>query len=289
VQTTEKQEEKKTPEYGKIVLLKDRGPSLPLGTMDPTTGGWVRSMAHHTWKFAHEKKLALLREKDPKANLAQYVSTILATMFTQLGAHDLGAIDDKKLHERRALVSSMFMGDVFYAYVWLRIAALGHELQMQLTCPHCRESYPFVADLNTLSVRCFEKIEDARWTYTLHDPFTTRGGLVTGLVLGPPRWNVLEKAPAGSMDLGLVKQLLVQGSVQGIVANGETRTDIALSSVELDEMTKWDIEALANGIGAHNLGPLMAIEDRCTNERCEREVRVPIDWGYDGFFAASSS
>jgi len=289
VQTDEKQATTEKKPFGIITTLAERGPVLPLGTIDPTTGAWRRSMVHNRWNFATEKKIALLREKNPKANLAQYVGMVLATMYSELGAHNLAAHDDKHFSDRRALVSSMFMGDVFYAYVWLRTAVLGHELKIKITCPHCQESYPFVADLRTVEVRSFEKLDDALYTYQLHDPIEMRGGVVSGLLLGPPRWNAFEQAPPGSPDVGLVKFGLVRSALQGLVVEGEVRKDVAPSSDELDEMSKWDLEHIASEIGARALGPKMAIEDSCQNERCGRELKLPLDWGYDGFFAASST
>lgn len=263
-------------------LLKDLGPRLPLGVID-SSGAYVKDLAVRPWRLKEERELGEIRDQNRDANVAQFVSMVLGTMCTRIGTHELETI---KLPERRVIVSQMFMGDVFFAYIWLRIQALGPELKVDLTCPNCSSKFPFSADLETIEVTSAETLSDALWEYKLHHPFSLRSRQIERLQLGPARWNGLEMmSNSGSLNTGAAKAGIIRASVHGIPDKDGKFTSTALGEYELDEMSKRDIEEISNQIDKHAIGANMAIEGKCT--KCRYSFKMPIDWGYDGFFAVS--
>ena len=215
--------------------------------------------------------------------MAQYVGMVLGTMCTRLGSHDFESAE-LKMEQKRLAIGQMFVGDVFYAYVWLRIQALGAELVLNLTCPQCNKKIEnFVADLDSVEVEVADTLDDACWDYELKNPLTIRGETVSHLVLGPARWNAIELVKGGGR--GVAKPLIIKAAIQSL-GTKEDNKRIALTETELDELTKRDIEAMVSQIDNRSIGPSMAIEGTC--KACARDFRLPIDWGYDSFFGDSS-
>lgn len=269
----------------KKITLQEQGPRLPLGIID-TNGDYIKDIATKRWRMAEERELGDMRDRNRDVNVAQFVSMVLSTMCNKMGTHNF---ESMKHEERRVVVSQMFMGDVFYAYVWLRMKTLGNELHLNLTCPQCRNKFPFVADLNTIEVDVCDKLDDALWTYELKEPFDIRGKSVTSLLLGPARWTSLESMKSGVMNTGAAKAGVILGSIHGI-ANWKDKEGkpqkVALSESELDEMVKLDIEGITNRIDDYAIGPNMSVEGVCN--RCRYNYKLAIDWGYDSFFGDSS-
>lgn len=270
----------------KKVTLQEQGPMLPLGVIN-SDGDYSKDIATKRWRMAEERELGDIRDKNRDVNVAQFVSMVLATMCTKLGNHDL---EKMKPEERRAVISQMYMGDVFYAYVWLRMKTLGNELHLNLSCPNCRNKFPFVADLNTIEVDVCDGLDDSLWVYDLKEPFDIRGKQVTSLLLGPARWTSLENMRGvGGMNTGAAKAGVILGSIHGIANWKDDKgkpQKVALAESELDEMVKVDIESITNRIDEHAIGPNMSVEGVCT--RCRYNYKLAIDWGYDNFFGDSS-
>jgi len=266
----------------KTVLMKDQGARLPLGVEGPD-GSFRKDISVRPWRMKEERELGALRDQNKDANVAQYVSMVLGSMCTRLGLHDFEQ-PQMKLQQKQLAVGQMFIGDVFYAYVHLRLQTLGPELLLNLTCPGCQNKIEnFAADLNTVEVQTCEKLADACWEYHLHSPITIRGKEVTDLVMGPARWNALEMLKGGG--IGTAKPAMIQASVHAL-GTIEDSHQAVITEAELDEMSKRDIEALTKLIDKHSIGPNMAVEGKCG--KCGRPFRLPIDWGYDGFFGDST-
>lgn len=261
------------------------GPRLPIGTHDPATGKLEKSIAHGTWDLGVEKRLGKLRDEAKNQSPARFPAVVVTYLYSQLGGLKLGNYDNgaKSSFEKDLLgVTQVFMGDVLYAYVWLRREVLGKDVPMELTCPRCRYTCPFTADLDTLDVRAVDRLEDIYWEYTLKNPFPIRGKPAEAFVLGPPKWSDLEIAGSvGMLDTGGTKSALIAGAIDHVVG----QENIALAEHELDKMSKWDMENLSHLIDQHHLGPDMAIESSCP--RCRSGFRLSIEWMYDSFFGLS--
>lgn len=262
----------------KIVLLKDLGPTLPVGVHEGHV--LLKDMDPKPWKLKQERELGELRARHKDANVAQYVGMVLSTMYRNLGG---SSFDDMNMSERRGRVGRMFMADVFYAYLWLRCVSISNELVTHITCPFCSFKFELKADLSTTEITTADDIAALQWRYDLMDPFDVQDNRITYFMMGPAKWRSIEAgALGGGLNTGAAKAMIIRGSIEKVpeLMKG------ALSEQDLDEMTKRDLEAVTAEIDRHGAGPDMSIEDRC--RRCNNDFRISIDWGYDSFFASSS-
>lgn len=261
------------------------GNMLPIGVVS-ASGARGRVFAMRPWRLKEERELGKLRAQHADALLTQYISMILATMCQTIGGQDMEKLGD--MDARKLFVSQMFVPDVFYTYLSLRIAAIGPELALTLKCPRCNTEIPkFMADLTSTEVWKLPdgSVDLANWDYKFMDPIQLRGKTVTGLRLGPARWSSLEEADIAKGDSGTAKAVSILGSARGFLGDPQ---DVALAPHELDEMTKRDVEGLVAMINDKGLGPVMAVDVKCKRDRCQRNFLAPIDWGYDSFFSTSS-
>lgn len=266
------------------VAFKDLGGKMPLGI--PITDGYARDIVVRPWRMKEERELGALRDANRDNNMAQYVGMVLSTLCSKMGHHNF---DDMKMAEKQLVVGQMFMGDVFFVYIWLRIQTLGNELKLKLTCPTCGKKFDYMADLGTVEVTIADDVNTCKWDYTLKHPFKLRNKDVSKLILGPARWNGMEMMNVSGQNMGEAKNGIIQGSICAIPDwkddKGEPQA-IALGPDELDELSKFDLERLTTLIDEHALGPSMAVEDKCGS--CHKSFTLPIDWSYDSFFGDSS-
>lgn len=268
---------------GQSSTVKDMGPVLPLGYQD-SQGNLHKDFSVRPWRMKEERELGALRDNNKDATLFQYVGMVLATMLSRLGPHDFSQ-EGLDFNQKRLLVGQLTTGDVFYAYIWLRIQALGPELGVKFKCPACTTAVEnFVADLNSVEVKAAEDMEQASWEYELLTPFQARGKEVKVMMVGPPRWNSLEMLQ-GSSGMGGAKPAVIRASIMGFGTRQEAEP-IVITDRELDEMSKRDIETLIRQINDRTVGPNMTVEGKCPH--CGHEFTMPIDWSYDNFFGDSS-
>jgi len=212
-------------------------------------------------------------------NLVQYIEGAIGEMCTRLGPHNLEAM---KPEERTVVLSQLWMADVFFTYLLIRVRSLGNLLPLKLACPHCGAKFDHTADLNTVEIRSVELVENAHWEYDVRRPFEIRGKTAEKLVLAPARWSSLAQMPGSAKNFGDLKEAIILGSIHEVVDHGP----MALVDGELDDMEKEDIEVLAREIDEHSVGPDMSVEGVCG--ACRKDYIVPIEWGNRDFFAPSS-
>lgn len=269
----------KTIELGKL------GAILPLGVLSGEN--LEKTIDVKKWRMKEERELSKLKKENKHASMPQFVSMVLSAMANKIGAYDFTG--DIKTANKMLNISSMYTPDVFYAYVWLRVKALGSDLVLNTSCPKCGddENFSFSADLNTIDVKTVEKFEDAMWRYDLVEPFDIRGETVVGFNFGPPMWSVMEGMKGiDSGDTGAIKAALIHGSIQSIIKADGKEEAIALAQHELDDMCKIDIEKITGDLDKYAIGPEMAVTITCP--KCGKEFKKVIDWSYDDFFGTSS-
>jgi hypothetical protein len=276
------EEETKQEEQFKTTTIGERGNYLPIGFKEPN-GGLARAFSFRRWTMKQEKELGEVREKLNKASLPEYVMAILGLMTTNIGSIDIQSMKDA---ERQLVFGQMFMADVLYMYICLRLQALGNELDIELKCPSCGAKQTFTADVGSIDVRHIERPEMSCFVHTLRDPIRIRNKEVTKFQLGHSRWGAL--VTGGISNVSEAKSTIIAGSVIGI--NDEI-TDIMES--ELDDISKKDLEDLVQKINKAAVGPDMSVEGSCSatlknGKPCKAEFKSQIDWGYDSFFAGSS-
>lgn len=266
----------------KRTTLGELGTKLPIGVVDSKTGNLGKHFAVRPWRLKEERAIGKIRAENEHSSVAEYVSMVLAYMCTKFGNHDF---EKMKIEERRLIISTAFMADVFYAYVWLRREAIGPELKLDLTCNSCRAKFVFAGDLDSIEVGTIDNVTDADWEYKLKTPIEIRSKLIDGFKLGPSRWNELERIPAGTrrFDTGAAKSAIIRGSIREAGELGA----IPLVDEELDELTKYDLERITGLINERPIGPTMSIEGKCT--MCGAPFEHAIEWATDNFFEPSSS
>lgn len=258
-------------------VLGEHGAVLPIGFVNSTDRGILTKR----WRLKEEKELSAIFN-DSDAKMDRYVTGVLSTMLTKVGPHDFATMDAAK---KMLIIGQMPMADVFFAYLYIRIQAMGNELTFNLICPKCREIFPFTVDLNTVLISSIEKLEDGEWVYKLIEPFPIRGKMVSELKLGPPRWSAFQSIAEDGYNPGSMKAGVINGSIVS-VGFESGHSAIPLAKHELDEMGKRDLEFLAREIDQNSLGPDMSVEAHCS--KCQKEFRTSIQWSADSFFGASS-
>jgi hypothetical protein len=268
----------------KKVLLKDLGPSLPMGVADEN-GKLHRALACKPWRGKEEREVGKLKSEAGKGD--DFATALLSHMFTHVGPHDFSSMEDAA---KRAVLMQMHLGDVLYMYVWLRTQCVDPVLNISLACPspRCdRGEFDFKADLRTVEVRTAPSPEAVRWTYDLCTPIEIRGGQVRGFELAPTTWSTMVETSQSNEDaqrpnLGAAKMDVIRSCIRSVLDRGE----MVLIPSEIDELTKVDIEALAHLIDENEIGPALVVEATCP--KCGRNFKTPIDWSYENFFETSS-
>ena len=262
------------------VPLGERGPLLALGVPDGA-GNLNKSIELREWKGGTMRQLGRKREDHPDLNIAEHVALVLSMMVSRFGPHDFSKMPGK---EKRFAISQAYVGDVFFAYCWLRLQALGKPIHIDMVCPACGFKFPWEADLSTLTVDVVDKVEDAYWEYDLIDSIQLRKKEVTRLMMGPAQWHHVEQAQIeGRMDLEGGQLAMVSGIVRGIVGHGEFR----LTEVEIDEISGRDIQGIIGEVDNNHVGPDLRIETGCARKGCKNLILQPLDWGYQNFFGSS--
>ncbi len=265
----------------KKILLRDLGPRLPLGVVG-TDGSVQKELACKPWRGREERQVEKLKEGSKESG--DYITRLLSYMYTKVGPHDFESMKDA---EKQAVLASMFMGDIFYMYVWLRTQCVNYSLKMTLTCPRCNFGFPFDADLETIEVRTAEELSQVKWSYTLEVPFPIRGKAATGFELSPMRWQTIEGSIKTALDSGDSSGVGAKmDTIQGCVRHVIDHEPMVLIANDYDDMMKVDIEKLAARIDEHEIGPDMSLKEKCP--RCKRKFITSLDWGYQSFFEDSS-
>lgn len=266
----------------KRTTMEKLGPSLPIGTIDPATGALNKTMSWRNWNMKTEKALGRLRDDHRNQNQARFAAMVVAFLYELVGAQTFEG-DAGKIKKDMITIGQMWMGDILYAYIWLRKEFVSSTFDMDCTCPSCLNKFIFRAELDTVTVRTVDTIEDAYWEYRLKHPFEVRGNMIKGFKAGPARWLGLEKgASTGLLDTGGTKAELIIASIHDVIG---TELKSPLTDHELESLSKYDIEAFTGMIAENHVGPDMSIEGKC--KRCKGDFNMSIDWTYDNFFAVS--
>lgn len=260
--------------------LVDNGPTLPVGIIDKS-GAPNRTIEVREWRMKEEREVGALIDRLKGAKVSQYVPSVLSVMCTKLGPYDFTTMKEP---ERQAAIGQMWMADVFFAYIWLRVQTMGENVGMDLRCPACLAEVPFEADLGTTVIRAVAKAEEAQWWFEPRRPFDVRSKKATKLLIGPPRWATLEAVTDNmGRNPGEIKAAMIHGSVIGIEG---IEGQVVLAPTELDMMHKLDFERLAALIDLNAVGADLSVDARC--KKCKQDFKASIDWTGEGFFGVSS-
>ena len=230
--------------------LSELGANLPIGFVEGGTS--VREIATRPFTMKQERLLGSERDKNRQLNVAKFVSFVISNLCTRLGPHLLEPMPEPN---RQVITSQMYMADIYYAYIWIRIQAIGEEMDMEISCSNCRHEFDFIADLSTTDIRIPKDFAKLNFDYKLKHPFTLRNKPVEVIKLGPARWSSLEILKSSQFNTAEAKLALIRGSIEAI---NEVEHPL-LGEDELDDMSKYDLESIAVALEDNRLFPDMTI------------------------------
>lgn len=257
----------------------DWGQRLPIGFLKD--GHLHREFTFRRWTMKEERALEKMRKKNRRLSMGALVTRVLAYMLTSMGPYDFAALDDG---QRRMIVNQMWMPDVMYTYIQLRINALGPEVKFDVECSECGHRWKFEADLTRTDVTVAENPEALVRAYRLHDGIEPPPGggddTVHNVLLQPPMWQAMAALKQDG-NMGDVKLFLMSSSMRQI---GDGKIP-AIPDV-LEGLTKFDLEHLQRTIDDLTPGPELNLEVPCPV--CNHTNKRNLNWAWDFFFTASS-
>ena len=259
------------------ITLQELGSQLPIGFEN---GQLHREFTLKPYRMKEERLIGQIYEKKQNVSMGKFVTSVLSIMIKSLGSLNF---EQMNAGERKLILSRMYVGDVIYLYVWLRLEALGNELKINLNCNHCREAFDFVADLNTIEIKTVNTPNELDTKIKLKKGLEINDQIYKDLHLKPSTWNVMENLGNGAIsNPGKMKAQMFKSCIKDV----EGIDDFVITDHVIDEMYKIDIELLVRKIDDIHPGPVMIIEDDCP--KCGQVFTAPIDWSHDNFFGASS-
>lgn len=254
------------------------GRQLPVGFLQD--GQFHRNIEFKQYTMAAERELAKTRKGAGKSNAAAFASSVLAEMITSLGP--FGDFQSLSLGQRKLILGQMYMADILYAYILLRIDALGPEVGFDIQCPFCDEKAQMRSSLESLDVTVPEEPAAIVRKHTLFTPVKVGDkGSVEVLCLQPPRWSTMANMKVRkNPDLTTLKFDLVTAAIM-CAADGTP-----LHAGFVDQLTKKDFEYLTKEVDNNTPGPDLQLEYECPS--CGQESGQSLRWDFDYFFGASS-
>lgn len=265
-----------------LTTLEDLGPNFPIGFV--AGDELIKEFSAKPWRLKEERQIGKIRDQAKGLTVGEFVRHMMGVMLTKVGPHiDFQSLPDP---EKSIILNQMYMPDLLYAYIWLRVNALGPDVPMSLTCPLCKTDFDFEADLKTLEVRVLLKSAKLKKEVKLEDGgFKIHGEMRGKVTVRPPLWSVMDDPQmAGSDNPADRDAAMIKGSVVGADGLDESQP-IAILDDDLDEISKRDLLTLTGAI-EDSPGPNMLLEANCP--KCKRRFFQMIEWFYDSFFTLSS-
>ncbi len=243
-----------------------------------------RDFSFREWDMDMEEKLSTL--KSESKNIGEFVNKMFCALLDQFCGQDFQKLT---IEQRMVAINQMEFPNVMYAYIYLRVEELGHDLRLNVTCPSCGKlNADYVADLRTLEVRRKE-LEHARAIdYVLTKPLILEDGkIITSLKFDVAKWEAMESATQEiAENSGKMKRLMLKSSLVGASTDKGPVEGFYDPQAVLSKLKKVDIEKVLRDVTENNAGPHMAISGKCVH--CKKEFQRLLDWSYDVFFDSSS-
>lgn len=265
----------------KLPTLAEVGRRLPIGYVD-AAGARHREFDLVPWDWDLEDRLGELAADEPDMRMPAYVAEVLGAGLARLGALEFPKLSRA---ERRLLIRSMHVPDVFFAYVWVRVGALGRVVVFRdFQCSVCRKSVPeFRGDLGTLEVKASEEVP--RRVVKLAHGVEFAGKRLTTFTLQPLRWAHVESQGEREMrNAARSKLAMIQQGVAGL--EGAPEGPVYLTETHLRTMEMVEVNRLVREIDDLGGGLVMEFSGRCPHGA--HDFRRGIDWGFGDFFQNSS-
>jgi hypothetical protein len=272
--------QRKPPEF-KVVPMRQLGATLPVGIF--TNGRYERSFGVRPFRLREEKAIGELRSRGRGLNTGRLVAEVLSKMCTHIGPYNF---EEMKESERLLRISQMYLMDVLYVYVYLRVNALGDELPLMITCPNCRHTFKITTHLNDLDIRVLadQSLSDIGFEYELRDGIVIQEQTHNVLTIGFMPWHAMdvpELEGSNGLNPAMRDAAMLKAGIQAI--DGEP---VTVLDRDLDELTLYDKTGLMDAMSESMFGPVLFVQNQCP--KCTLDTLQPIDWSYDSFFKRSS-
>lgn len=271
---------------------EERGFLLPIGILD----GEVlrRDFALRELKTPIERAIGQFKKANPTLPSTAIITRVVSLTLSRLAGEEWSYSpedNEEKVLEAIIKVGQMFLADVYYIYVMLRMQEMSEYYEFgNYLCsnPQCGYAGKIVFNLKKMNVTTAKDIKVLRREVSLRNGLEFRDGTTKKKVyIQPMLWvNMTTRELAeASGDPGLMKLHFIKHCVIGVEGFDG---DISLDETEMDTLGKYDIEKLAAKINAINIGPSFIVKGTCPGHDCNEEFLYPVDWEYDDFFGISS-
>lgn len=256
------------------------GPNLPVGIM--INGKRSRPFRLRPFRLKEEKEIAKLRQDAKAMTIGKFVLQVMSKMLMTIGPHNF---DTMKEGERVLALCQLTMADMLYVYLYLRYEALGADepVGMKLKCPNCSGEYQWYGDLGTIEVQVVgDDVQSLDRDFELRDGVILRGEMRKKLKLGPFLWGTF--LSPDFQDKSKQNTAVITASIVGV--EGIDQNPFRIGDDELDELTKYDLNAVIDNIDNNTPGPKLRLEPTCPT--CNYKTAIMLDWGYESFFSRSA-
>jgi hypothetical protein len=273
-----------------VIELEKLGNTLPIGVIK---GGKVdKSFSLKPLKGAEEREIGKWKGENENAPITKVVSKVLSVLLDTLGGEAFqsgtgkGAVEEEKALQK---IGRLYAPDVWGMYTVARYANFGSEYAIPFECPNpaCElhgKEVKIVSDIGKIDFHVVRDLKLLQTHVRLHHGLEHRGALRKSFTVTPILWASMV-APEFIQCMGnenLFKLYHIQKCVTGIEG---VDGPVMLTSQDVDNLLKMDIEKIYKVINEVNIGPVMKAEGEC---KCGFKFTVPLNWEYDHFFGASS-
>ena len=255
------------------------GYNLPIGVEVGTPPTLMKDFAFRPFRLIEERMIEEELKKKRQSGPAHAVLTTLKVMLTSFAGVDFTSASEK---EKLSLLSSAYMTDILFAYLVLRVEALGEELEAPCVCPSCSTEWRWSADLNDLEVKVSDHVPSRE--VQLRSPIKLGEKEVSEIRLYPPNWSTLLGIKSGGSDTALKRGVLLS-SIRELLIDGDW-TRRPLPPKALDQLTKRDSETLMKLIDSEFPSIDLSIETECPS--CGQRGVETVQWNHAFFFGSSS-
>lgn len=265
--------------------LLDYGHNLPIGIPEGNPVQLAKSFAFKPYRTKDEQ--AIEKARKGKQHPGRDAVTVLVQMLTEWGGDpDFSSKPEKN---RRASISRAYMADVLYAYIALRVEALGPYFALKTECSSCGHEHEWKTDLRGVQITIAEGADDLAQPFKLKHPIEHGETLYDELVCGPPTWSAVSGLDAGTRRSGVtdIKLAMVRSSIREMRSSANPKKpSIQVGPLVLGEMSKMDLERLTRAID--DLFPSTDITFEIECPSCGVSTPYGLAWAFPFFFGGSS-
>jgi hypothetical protein len=260
-----------------------------------------RNFELHDFLSKHDFEIADLNDKRKARSTLAKAENVLCILVKQVGPV---SFESMSIDERRAFLSTMTMGDVIQMYIALRRLSLGNKFVYPYDCPGCStEEKPYRLepefDLDEIEILTLEEAPgkplptQIAWHVPLKDGITlTRGGKTikaTGIWMRIIPWGAVSRLP-GMPGNGARRREMLRYAILDTEPSSSVKGEpLYIHDEELGLFSEYDLKHIEWVYENYSPGVFLSLTTPpCTNADCRLQIRQPLIWDFDSFFAYSA-